>query len=214
MQPTQLNLTDITKRTWRLELDDERMRVTQVEGNESLEVLQSDAYAKVRLYSSLLGGAMMSVRGEGSRKVVFSLDDDVLRTMAGWFGGERTAALILKPFSWIIILVGIAWLASSLPVAPMPEEDLPGAPFDMFAFGLGALSVVLGVAARVRPRRFLLVCDAVWCGALAADNVRQSFTGDSSLGWSIALVVVSLFLVGLGLGQLRFYRALEPRDAR
>lgn len=213
MEPTKLSLNDVTKKPWRLELDAERMRLSQTESGESFEVPHKDAYAKVALHSSPLGGAMMSVRGESSRKVAFSLGDDVLRTVAGWLGHERTAALILKPFSWILILVGIVWLASSLPVAPMPDDDLLGKPFDIFAFGLGALSVALGVAARIRPRRILLVCDAIWCGAIAADNLRQVAASDSSLGWSIALVVVSIFLVGLGLGQVRFYRALEPHAA-
>ncbi len=108
---------------------------------------------------------------------------------------------VVQHVRWFLPL-GLLFLLTSVAIGgPDPV------PFDVLGAALGVGLLAMAAIARVLPRAWLLLGDALWLVILAGRGVSQVATGASHWGW----LLLNVWLVMMAVSAVKTYRALPGR---
>jgi len=162
--------------------------------------------AGVSLTHALTGKPLLSLRLAGERIILIMEEADV-RQLARGLGTQSAAATAVSVNASWNMIIGALIVASTIQTLVAPPDDMVvSVPLEGVRIGVGAVALIGGLLGRVRPRRGLLLLDAIWMAAIVADAIHNLLLGEG-LAWLLTAIVVPV-----AWGRLRIYQLLAPPE--
>lgn len=190
---------------WRVEAEPGQLAFAATEGQHA-ERLAGDALAAALAISHSMGAKpLLSVRLSIGKLVLVLTETDV-QTLVRVAGPPLVTRAAVATHGLWDVAVGALMITSNLQPDTDAIDPTPRS-LQLAWMGLGALAVLIGVGAKLRPHRVLLALDAVWMAALVAYALHQLVFGSFGLLWMLVMA-----LVPIAYGRLRMFSLLAHPD--
>jgi hypothetical protein len=199
VEPQVIEVKDRTgTRAWTLTLLDGKLVVAGKDILTTIELAREEFGRTFELYDGLLLRRTVSLIG--SKKLFLHLEPVDFETFVRWLRPIRKddVAAVLRRRRGFLLPIGILLIFVSAPVL----VDT----FDPFSLGLGCALVLHNLLARFAPHRALLLLEAGWMLAIAADAVVDVAFGLASVWW----LLFALWVASMLPTPLKLYRFLRP----
>lgn len=207
---TELEATEIAPKRprWRLEIAPEGLRGEREDG-ESFEIPRSEFHLRAQLFDSALTRRALVVR---TPRRILQLGPSSYRDLEAWAGKDLLLRMELrKRFGWVTV-IGTILILGSLPLPADPAAGIEGAPLQVVGLALGAVLILQGILARLRPDRIYVLLDSGWFAVLAADTVLDMVLGASPF-WALA-IAFQTWLAWISFRAWRRLAKIEDASAR
>lgn len=188
-----------TPRTWSIHVSEAGLRFQSEGVDETIAAdrIASDAFLTV---GGIFPPAVVADL-DGTRRVLQLEHEAAHELLAGLGPTLATRWMLARQMKWFAP-IALLFVVSSLPILGL-DLDLTG-----LVLGVGLLAMA-GLA-RLRPRPWLLVADALWLLALVIDGVLAVVWGEDHPAW----LVLSFFLTTMVVSAFKQYRMLRASTRR
>lgn len=200
---------------WQVKLGPEHVELIS-ETATPLIIPRSEIVGRFELVDLWGGQAVLVVkRDEKPKKVQFKLTGEQREAIDRWIGPRTVDHLqqVLRRRYAFGLVIGLVLIFVSLPFPGDPAAGIEATPASPLTATLGAVLILMWLAARYRPTPRLFLVDSAWFVLLMISLLIDILTGRASVLWFAWFLLVFPF-VRSGMREYRRYKHLLDRPAR